>query len=258
MKTKLLITWITLLSFPFNELIFNLHFGNSKSGSSSVTTDPLQFQMFNDELKKNSTYTLDVMSPNFQNFVAFQFAFDIEDAEFVSIKSDVLSQGEITYNWDEEEKNLGVIWLSGNGQPRSMAQGEILFSLEIKSQKDQFVGNVFSINEDRIKSEAVPDNFNESSIVLEFNFLERTSSLDKENTKPFSVSPNHLQSGANKVVVDGIEIVQASLYMFNGQMITNDLVFTDNEIQMNFEQAGMYVLKIYDGSSYYSEILTVQ
>jgi hypothetical protein len=139
-----------------------------------------------------------------------------------------------------------------------MPSGEVLFTIGIKTNRNIYVEDVFSLTEELIRSEAIPHSFEETGILLEFDFLERTTSLDDSiDLSGFLVSPNQIKVGKSNLLVAGIDCENAVLYDFNGQLIENITSTEKSEVTVDIKKSGLYVIKLFDGDKYYTEILTV-
>ncbi len=256
MNIKLLLAFLSLVTFDFSGF-------NSISDTRVdvqariVTSDTLVFQLYNDYLDKNDELNIDIFSPNFNDILGFQFAFEMVDLEFVSVIPGSINLSIANYNWKSNTQNLLVSY--SDAEAHNVAPGEILFSVKVKAKKSGYVQDVLSINESALTSEAIYLSFDNTSIVLSFDFLERKSTdvIESTKNKSIKVFPNQLMQGQSKVTVEGINILDAYLYKFNGSYLNKCNKIDQSTIEVGKLLPGMYILKIYDGNKYHNEVITI-
>lgn len=252
---------INILLALFSILTINMSIAdqNDKEESSvtpvGVNLDTLIFQIYNDFVSKDQEYVIDIFSPNYIDILGFQFAFELKDVEFVSVEGHSINMNPNYYNYKSDVGQLLVSFSDAN--PVSFQASDILFSIRVKAKKSVFIKDIISVKDDILMSEAIYLSFDSSPIRLSFDFIERTSSTNNRDLELVKIYPNQFQVGKMIINTVGINALEASLYSFSGAYIDKLPKVAPNSFETNIVSKGMYIIKVYDGLTYHTELLTI-
>ena len=85
----------------------------------------------------------------------------------------------------------------------------------------------------------------------------KVSTKGKNEAKDFEISPTQLRVGVSSVLVSGVAIKDISLYDIDGLRIYEVVKHSEHTASVEFSKPGIYVIRVYDGSRFYSELVTV-
>lgn len=257
MNIKLLVTLFSVLSLS----VFNSSNSNSNKPEDCqilVSGDTLTFEIYDDPITAGEVFSMDIYSSNFTDIVAFQFAFDIPNVEFVELQEGNVPLIGIESYWVDEEEQFRFLWFSSSTLPLSIDPGQPLFTIVFKPETSTTISELITLNESFLASEAVPGNLDATPILLEFTFLERqASTVSDSQLKDITVYPSQFGIGQQSIIIDGLTVKDVSVHTFDGRRIQGVSIIDNNTIQATFQTVGIYVIKVFDGKDYHTELVTV-
>ncbi len=183
---------------------------NNSAGSviESRSGDIVNFELDNAVLEAGEVVEVPVYANNFSDVRGGQFAISMSNVNVEGVKAGKLNIE--TSNYNVKDNNLLVSWSEVEGQ--SVADGEVLFTLVLKSTSEVSLRSALSMNDSQLRSEAYKGNDLEIS-TLGLNYRDASYSLYQNTPNPF-VSETTI----------GFDLPEASEYTLTVYDVTGKLV----------------------------------
>ncbi len=171
---------------------------SAANGLESRSDNTVNLQLDDIEMEKGQTVEIPVYAKDFDNVYGMQFTISLKNIDIESINSGLLNITDNNFNITNED--LILSW--NNAKAINAKDGDVLFTIIAKANKNAKLSNAMTIVDKKVRSEAYTgSDLNISSISLQYRNSNAEYSLYQNEPNPFS----------NETVI-GFELPEISNY----------------------------------------------
>ena len=157
--------------------------GSALNGLENRSSETVKLELDDIEIKEGIKTEIPFYANDFKNILGLQFSLNINGLNIENITSGILDINE--NNTNIVNNNLVLSW--NNAQGVSANDGDILFTMTVKANKDTRLSNILNINDDVARSEAYKgDDLEVNSISLDYRNANTSYALYQNEPNPFS------------------------------------------------------------------------
>ncbi|HRI01899.1 MAG TPA: cohesin domain-containing protein [Saprospiraceae bacterium] len=225
------------------------------AGNQTRSAQKLSLELDQLDVVAGQTYSLPVMSSNFNKVSGLQFTlnFDAQALRFEGVEAGELKVNESNFGTQQiETGKLTASW--NNASPLSASKDQVLFTLKFTALSNTAISSAMTITSDITAAEAYDENLSASDVVL--NIRKGTSLTDagmfelyQNNPNPFAKQTNVSfrlpEAMATTLTLYDVTGKVIRVYQIKGQKGMNSVTIAKEELQ----GAGMYYYQL-DAAQY--------